>query len=535
MAVKFSKKKSVLLRYIDDEDVIKKIVAIQDKKSSTITDIKYERSNIPKIAKELEQEPVVYVPATEILAEKNDVQGKEMFNFDSLRNSKSTLSKGINKIKVLSGKRPVSKQAKKVEKKSATSQRDTPRKSNESARTSKYQLRARIKQELASMKNQKADSDLEDGDDEDSWCDDSGTDDVLGDDSGPSFDTRSKGSSVMFSYAEDYFFAHKQSKSLTSNRTLSKLQLPKSDIKKMEKIYSDAAENHKKEMQAMLHNYNRLFDKWILLLNEGFSVLLYGIGSKHGVLQKFATEYLEDNLYIVVHGFFPTLSVKQILCSITEDALQHQGTFSNIYDHADFIKNYFSSGKEELYIIVHNIDGTALRGMKSQSVMSMLATTPHIHFLASVDHINSPLIWDQISFSQFNWVWYDVSTFAPYIIETSFGDSLLSERSGHLVLSSLIHVFRSLTPNGRGVFLILAKEQLEEKENNTFLGMIFHEWYQKCREAFLVNSELTMQAQLTEFKDHKLLSSRKSATGTEYLYIPVDSETLQQFVEKENL
>ena len=36
--------------------------------------------------------------------------------------------------------------------------------------------------------------------------------------------------------------------------------------------------------------------------------------------------------------------------------------------------------------------------------------------------------------------------------------------------------------------------------------------YQKCREAFLVNSELTLRAQLTEFRDHKLIRSKKVST-----------------------
>ena len=40
-------------------------------------------------------------------------------------------------------------------------------------------------------------------------------------------------------------------------------------------------------------------------------------------------------------------------------------------------------------------------------------------------------------------------------------------------------------------------------------GMSFQELYQKCREAFLVNSDLTLRAQLTEFRDHKLIKSKK--------------------------
>ena len=42
-----------------------------------------------------------------------------------------------------------------------------------------------------------------------------------------------------------------------------------------------------------------------------------------------------------------------------------------------------------------------------------------------------------------------------------------------------------------------------------FPGMSFGDLYQRCGEAFLVNSDLTLRAQLTEFRDHKLVKSKK--------------------------
>jgi len=40
-------------------------------------------------------------------------------------------------------------------------------------------------------------------------------------------------------------------------------------------------------------------------------------------------------------------------------------------------------------------------------------------------------------------------------------------------------------------------------------GLALPELYLKCREAFLVNSDLTLRTQLTEFKDHKLIKTKK--------------------------
>ena len=46
-------------------------------------------------------------------------------------------------------------------------------------------------------------------------------------------------------------------------------------------------------------------------------------------------------------------------------------------------------------------------------------------------------------------------------------------------------------------------------------GLSFQDFYQRCREAFLVNSDLTLRTQLTEFRDHKLIRTRK--VGLQYL------------------
>ena len=42
--------------------------------------------------------------------------------------------------------------------------------------------------------------------------------------------------------------------------------------------------------------------------------------------------------------------------------------------------------------------------------------------------------------------------------------------TGVLALSSLAHVMKSLTPNARGIFLLLAKHQLNNKDNPAYPG-----------------------------------------------------------------
>lgn len=96
--------------------------------------------------------------------------------------------------------------------------------------------------------------------------------------------------------------------------------------------------------------------------------------------------------------------------------------------------------------------------------------------------------------------------------------------------------------------------------------MSFQDFYQRCREAFLVNSDLTLRTQLTEFRDHKLIRTRKvyvdsplplvsvalvvlpvvipvffsphppqGADGVEFLIVAVDTGTLTDFLENEEV
>ena len=87
--------------------------------------------------------------------------------------------------------------------------------------------------------------------------------------------------------------------------------------------------------------------------------------------------------------------------------------------------------------------------------------------------VNYLSVWNHTQLGRFNWSWFDVTSFEPYKEETSYENSLLVQHTGALALSSLVHVFRSLTPNARGIFILIAGHQLEEKDNNSYIGEKF--------------------------------------------------------------
>uniref|UniRef100_UPI0037E8302D origin recognition complex subunit 2 n=1 Tax=Semicossyphus pulcher TaxID=241346 RepID=UPI0037E8302D len=334
---------------------------------------------------------------------------------------------------------------------------------------------------------------------------------------------------------EEYFEAHGSSKVLTSDRTLERLHTPKLDRETLVQLLEGKPSCYSKEIQQLNNKHRKHFSKWMLQLQLGFSVLVYGLGSKKSLLEDFRVSYLAEEFHLVVNGFFPSITLKSILNALTGEVLEHQGSFRTPSDQIQFITQTLKDSPDlHVYLLIHNIDGLMLRGEKTQSALGQLASLPNLHLVASLDHINAPLVWDQFQQSQFNWLWWECVTFQHYAEETSYENSLLVQQTGALALSSLTHVLRSLTPNARGIFKLLVNFQLENKDNPSYTGLSFQDFYQRCREAFLVNSDLTLRTQLTEFRDHKLIRTRKGADGVEYLLVAVDASTLMDFLENED-
>lgn len=126
-------------------------------------------------------------------------------------------------------------------------------------------------------------------------------------------------------------------------------------------------------------------------MSENFNIILYGVGSKRLVLQQFQKQKLKDFPCIVVNGFFPSLTIKNILETIVIDLLENSTVPSNVGDVVNLIDNQLTENNMDLFLIVHNIDGTMLRNAKAQSTLASISQIKNVHTIATIDHINAPL------------------------------------------------------------------------------------------------------------------------------------------------
>ena len=208
------------------------------------------------------------------------------------------------------------------------------------------------------------------------------------------------------------------------------------------------------QIKELLRDHLVQFPRWMSLLHRGYSIVCYGLGSKKSLLHKFHEEYLLEKDCVVVNGFFPSLTLKQILSTISEEILELEGNFSSTAEHIEEILANLSS---DLYLIIHNIDGPMLRNTKAQSAISQLVGSRRVHLLCSIDHINAPLIWDQQCLARLNLLWFDSTTFLPYLAEAGDASSLLVRKTASSALSSLTSVWASLTPNAKKIYVIIIK------------------------------------------------------------------------------
>ncbi|RNA37462.1 cleavage stimulation factor subunit 2 tau variant [Brachionus plicatilis] len=259
---------------------------------------------------------------------------------------------------------------------------------------------------------------------------------------------------------------------------------------------------------------NNFFSEWFKLMNFGFNILVHGVGSKKALIQKFCQSYLDDFYFVELLGFHHDINTKNLLKNIVSEVLELGDAFKTPDEQLNAINQNLNS---PLYLVIHNIDGNCLRDTSTQYSLSELASNKFIHILATVDHVNSSLLWDQVQNASFKWINFEVNTLEAYNDEIMFENSLMLSQQGNVQLSSMIHILKSLTQNAKNIFLIMVQHVLNKE--NTKKSITFSKLYHECREKFYVNNELTLRAQLTEFIDHKLIKLKTEADGYETIFL----------------
>ncbi|KAL5243229.1 hypothetical protein ACI65C_010639 [Semiaphis heraclei] len=337
---------------------------------------------------------------------------------------------------------------------------------------------------------------------------------------------------VPFIYKSDEYFLSKSAKSVkkskTSDNTLKLLKNPVLDKDQVDQLSGNSYTKHDNKLKSMYKNIVSNFPYWMSLLKEGFNLLLYGLGSKRQIINDFRMSLLAEESVLVINGFFPGLTMKEILESITIDLLDLESCPGSSELAIQLIEEKQKlKTSEHIYILINNLDGVELQNYKAQHVLSRICSLKKVHLIASIDRVNSALMFDNTKLGDYNFLWMDCTNFLPYTVETNFIQSLMVKNVGtQHSLSGLNNVFKSLPSNAKSILLLLIKNRIENKNDKKYGGVPFSTLYRWCRQRFLASTDLALRSQLTEFVDHELVKWKRDA---DVLYVPVDVDVLIQF------
>lgn len=330
-----------------------------------------------------------------------------------------------------------------------------------------------------------------------------------------------------------------------------------------------------KEKNKLNSLHKSLCHQWCFELTCGFSLNFYGVGSKIRLIGDFVQNYLvewyeqnmqEDEEYpdiLVVNGYNPAVKFKKVVHDILsvfisqEKKKQDNVKFpKHISETVPFLMKYVEDRrlhkpgqfiKPKLILVIHNIDGKPFLNERTQSLLSQLCSIPEIWLISSTDNINVSLLWDLFKLKSFNFLWHDLTTYEPYMVEMSFRDVLNMGKSKKFVGNKgAKYVLSSLTKNARNLYKILLIKQLEIMKSATTtkagrtglkgsikLGIEFKQLYDACLEEFVTSNEISFRTMLGEFIEHKMCSAVKDEAGVEMVFVPFNFDEMEKLLAEE--
>ncbi|RAL14227.1 origin recognition complex subunit 2 [Aspergillus homomorphus CBS 101889] len=366
---------------------------------------------------------------------------------------------------------------------------------------------------------------------------------------------------------ERYFFQNRAGPPRTSNSNLNKVNLLTHE-EYFEKM-AQWVDPFREEKELLLDLHCRSFPQWDFEFDQGFNICLYGYGSKRRLLQEFADwQYRQHEAVsaspsvVIVNGHTPGVSIRSIFATIVTAVLgadipSKMG--SQPQEVLELLQSSLNARGPEhppITVLINSIDAPSLRRAANQALLARLAATPKINLLATADTPNVLLMWDLNLRDQFNFVFHDCTTFAPFDPELDVVEevSALLGRKGQRVggKEGVEFVLKSLPENARNLYQLLLTELLSMTDENHLsddemgpgeagnggggsrgeeAGIEFRALYQKAAEEFIASSEMMFRTLLKEFHDHQMITSRIDASGMEILGVPLAREEMEGVLE----
>ncbi|CAK7564688.1 MAG: Origin recognition complex subunit 2 [Sporothrix epigloea] len=302
---------------------------------------------------------------------------------------------------------------------------------------------------------------------------------------------------------EHYFFQHRAGAGIkTSNNTLAAMRLL--TYEEYFRLRETPA-HHKKEVEYLEALHAQSFAQWTFELCQGFSVCLFGYGSKQRVLRAFATALHKDihdhtthkivmanastagvavpagaegggtvsatsaaaatstlrDILLVVAAAAAKMSAKDKKEAAAPPPKLPSGAAACERGVLGMLDRL--SDRQTITLLLNGIDSPSLRRPAIQATLARLAAHPRLHLLCAADTPGFALLWDGAARSQQNFVFHDATTFRPLAGLDTVDEvhALLGRRVRRVGgKDGAAFVLRSLPENARTLFQLLVGEVL---------------------------------------------------------------------------
>ncbi|GKT58545.1 origin recognition complex subunit 2 [Colletotrichum tofieldiae] len=332
---------------------------------------------------------------------------------------------------------------------------------------------------------------------------------------------------------EIYFEHNKPGRAKTSHNTLASLDFLTHD--EYFDLLRAREEPHAEDLAYLQSLHEASFEQWRFELAQGFSLCLYGQGSKRDLAGKLA-----EHLYavdpkapiVVVNGYVRTVTPRDVFTTLASALSPSLKLPAQATAMVQTLSSALAASPTHLTVILNSIDAVPLRKPATQQLLSQLAAHPRIRLVATADTPSFPLLWDAAQRTSFNFLFHDCTTLAPLDVELDPVDDVheLLGRKARRVngKDGVVFVLRSLPENAKKLFELLVIEVLsamddgEQQLGGENPGVEYRMVYNKAVEDFICSSEMAFRT---------LLKDRKDALGTELLSIPFRREELEAILE----
>jgi origin recognition complex subunit 2 len=264
-----------------------------------------------------------------------------------------------------------------------------------------------------------------------------------------------------------------------------------------------------------------------------YNCMLYGMGSKRELLLSLA-QSLHCPYTLVINGYLPGTSFKQVLRQIFVSICGlHFSALAPLTSQMEILKEALEWRVAQnllpgpILLCIHAVEGLLSRHpIAMKQLLGLASLFPHIRLIASVDHLNAPLLFSQAQAAELRAMWFDASTLQSYSVEAAFTVPVIGATEAAAVKAAA-YVLRSLTPNALKAFLELAHWQRDHGK-----GMPLAQLFEACRENFIFTHEGALRAQLVEFKDHGITNVVRNKDGVDIVTVGLDKASLQQLLER---